>query len=142
MSSRFGLARPTVDTPFHVDWSWFERNQLDSEQVIRDQLCPACARRLVGEEPQDVDAVDLATGEIRMTDSLREAISAHCQWQPGYLSIEQPLAQVLLRLFLANHNQPQSVTEIARRIGRHDDDQLLRLLVSGTVRNGIVAIRR
>lgn len=140
--SRFGSARPTTESLFHVDWTWFDRNQLDSEQVIRDQLCAECTRRLSEEAVGEVDAVDLATGEVRLSDTLREAISAHCQWEPGYLSAEQPLSQVLFRLFLANYNQPQRLSEIARRLGRHDDDQLLRLLMSGTVRNGIVPLRR
>ena len=133
--SRFTFARPTLNTLFHVDWGWFERNHLNSEQVVRDQLCPACARQLVGEPVRELDAVDLTTGLVRRTDSLREAISAHCQWLPSYASGDHPLAQTLLRLFLASHNEPQSVAAMARRLGRHDDEQLLRLLTSGTVLN-------
>ena len=40
MVKALSLIRPTVETPFHIDWDWFERNDVNEEQVMRDQLTP------------------------------------------------------------------------------------------------------
>ena len=53
------IALPTTATRFHVDWSWFERNHLNTEKVIRDQLTPKVAQRFPPDAPiQTLDYVD------------------------------------------------------------------------------------
>ena len=53
---------------------------------------------------------------------------------------DMPLLQSILRLFLANHNQPMSVAEIARRLERHDSQAILKVLTAGEIKNGILPI--
>jgi hypothetical protein len=135
------IARPTPDTRFHVDWSWFERNNLNTEKVIRDQLTHKVAARFpFGEEVPLVDYVNPETGEVVRIDALREAIMSECQFEPHYLTGDIPLIQAVLRVFLANNNQPLTVHEIAQRLERHDPDPILRVLTSGGVQMGIVPI--
>lgn len=133
------IARPTTATRFHVDWSWFERNHLNTEKVIRDQLTPKVAQRFPPDAPiQTLDYVDPYTGEVTPIDSLREAIMSECQWEPHYLTGDMPMIQAVLRVFLANNNQPLTATEIAQRLERLDPDPILRVLTSGGVQMGIV----
>jgi len=133
------IARPTPDTKFHMDWSWFERNHLNAENVIRDQLTPKVAKRFQEGAPiATVDYVDPQTGEVTPLDALREAIMNECQWEPHYLTGDMPLVQAVLRVFLANNNQPLAVTEIAQRLERVDPDPILRVLTSSGVQMGIV----
>lgn len=138
---KFKLRRPTSDTPFHVDWSWFERNNLDAQSVIRNQLTESCRHRLEGREVTEVDHIDPATGEVFRLDTLREAILAECQWEADYISEDLPLAQAILRLFLATNNQPLTPVELAHRLNRHDPDTILRVLTAKGVDNGIVPVR-
>jgi hypothetical protein len=133
------IARPTLETRFHVDWSWFERNHFNAEKVIRDQLTPKVAKRFPVDAPiATVDYVNPQTGEVTPLDALREAIINECQWEPRYLTGDIPLVQAVLRVFLANHNQPLTVIEIAQRLERIDPDPILRVLTSSGVQMGIV----
>lgn len=133
------IARPTAETRFHVDWSWFERNHLNIEKVIRDQLTPKVAQRFPADAPiQTLDYVNPQTGEILQIDALREAIMSECQWEPHYLTGDMPLVQAVLRVFLANNNQPLTAIEIAQRLERIDADPILRVLTTGGVQMGIV----
>ncbi len=88
---KFKLRRPTNETLFHVDWSWFERNNLDPQSVIRNQLTESCRQRYEGREVAEVDHIDPVTGEVFRLDNLREAILAECQWEDDYLSRDLPL---------------------------------------------------
>jgi hypothetical protein len=133
------IARPTLETRFAIDWSWFERSQINAEKVIRDQLPPAVARRF----PEDksipiVDYINPETGEVTQIDALREAIMSECQWEPTFITGDIPVVQAVLRMYLANNNQSLTAVEIAQRLGRHDPEVILRVLTGGGVQMGIV----
>jgi hypothetical protein len=139
---KFKLLRPTLDTPFHIDWGWFERNQLNAESFVRGQLCYSCHQKFEnGLEVEEVDHIDPETGEVFRMDNLRESILAHCQLQPDYLAPDVPVAQAILRIFLANNNHPLSALELSQRLRRSDAESLLRLLTASGVKNGIVPVK-
>lgn len=139
---RFRLARPTVNSYFHVDWDWFRRNKLGIKSLVHNQLCPQCLREFSeGVEVQDVDYIDPETGEVFKINNLWEAILAHCQWQPNYLDNNMPLNQRILRVFLASNNEPMTVKALARELGLYDPNFLLRVLMASGVQNGVVPVR-
>lgn len=138
---KFKLVRPTVNTPFHIDWGWFEQNQLDPESAVRRQLCYRCQQQFEeGLAVEEVDYVDPESGEVLRMDNLRESILAHCREQRDYISEETPLMQSVFRLFLANNNTPLTPQEIAHHLSRADADTILRVLTSG-VKSGVVPLR-
>ncbi|MDQ4079037.1 MAG: hypothetical protein M3220_22690 [Chloroflexota bacterium] len=139
---KFRLLRPTIDTPFHIDWDWFERNNISMESVIRNQLSEEYQRRFEGQEVHEVDYIDPATGEVFRVDNLREAILAEGQWEPDYITRSMPLTQAILRIFLASNNQPLTPVELARRLERHDPEAILRVLTASGVSNGVVPVRK
>jgi hypothetical protein len=139
----FKLLRPTTTTPFHIDWSWFERNGLDVQSLIRNQLSEKSAQMLADGEPvEEVDYVDPETGEVFRIDSLRETILAESRWEPDFINDSLPLMQGIFRLFLAENNRPLTATQIAQRLGRHDPNAILRVLTASGVQNGVVPVRK
>ncbi|MGB0386476.1 MAG: hypothetical protein ACPGWR_16820 [Ardenticatenaceae bacterium] len=139
---KFKMMRPTVDTQFQIEWSWFEQNKLDEHSVVRNQLNYKWRQRFDnGLEVQEVDYIDPETGEVFRMNNLHEAILAECQWEPDYITRDMPLSQSILRLFLANNNQPMSVVEMARRLERHDSQAILRVLINSEIQNGIIQVR-
>lgn len=137
---KFKLMRPTLDMPFHIDWGWFERNNMNPASAIRNQLCDEYQARYAGQEPWEVDYIDPDSGEVLRMDNLREAILSHCRWEPDYITRDMPLAQAIFRLFLASNNTPMTANELARRLERHDPEMILRMLTATEVQNGVVPV--
>jgi hypothetical protein len=138
---KFKLRRPTLDTRFHVDWSWFERNNINPESVIRNQLTESYQQRMAGEEIREVDYIAPDTGEVLRMDNLRETILIEAQWEEGYITSDMPLSQAILRIFLATNNRPMTAREMAQRLERNDPETILRVLTATGVTNGIVPLR-
>ncbi|HYN87273.1 MAG TPA: hypothetical protein VER55_02025 [Ardenticatenaceae bacterium] len=136
------LLRPTLNTRFVIDWDWFQRNRMNPQLAVGNQLCYQCRREFEEGLPvEEVDWVDSETAEVSRIDSMREHILVHCQWKPDYINTTTPLSTAIFRALLANNNRPLSVAELTQRLGRTDPETILRLLTHGEVKNGIVPMR-
>ncbi len=129
---------PTVDTKFHIDLSWWEKQNKDIHVFMRDLLCQECRQSLgVARDVQMVDMVDPETAEVTQVDAIWEAICACCSHKPDYITADTPLLDSIFRTFLANCNQPLSVIELHRRLDKRPADVILRMLTKGAVYLGI-----
>jgi hypothetical protein len=135
--SALALVKPKVDTPFHIDYEWWERNGLDTEMEVRSHLC-ARHREVFAEQSgkTKVDWVNEQTGEVTRVDGPQHALQVHCCHEPDYLSQDLPLVDVVLRVLLANGNTPQTCTELAIKTG-YTPQRILRTLAGGRVYKGI-----
>lgn len=130
--------RPTIDTKFHIDFSWWEKQNRDIRIYMLDHLCPECRENLESIPPTvKVDMVDPETAEVTKVDVVWEAIRACCGQQPGYIAPETPLLDGIFRVFLANGNRPLSVLELHELLNRRPPDTILRVLTKGRVFMGI-----
>jgi len=130
--------RPTIDTKFHIDFSWWEKQNKDVRVFMRELLCPECTTAAAAApDRQLVDMVDPVTAEVTRVDALWEAIRACCSLQPGYITPETPILDSIFRLFLGNGNQPLSVREMHERLDKKPPEVILRLLIHGQVYKGI-----
>ncbi|MCB0076271.1 MAG: hypothetical protein KDD73_02535 [Anaerolineales bacterium] len=137
---KFNIRRPTIDTPFHIDWGWFERNRLSAESAVYNQVCESHRAEVEPAGTDEMDYIDSTTGEVFVTDARREVIMALCQFEDDYISAEMPLHQAVFRLLLASNNRPTSPAEMAAQLNRHDPQTLLRLLTSGSVSYGVIPL--
>jgi hypothetical protein len=140
--SALALVKPTVDTPFHIDYDWWDRKGLDPQMEIISHLCPR-HRAIFAEHTgkRKVDWVDEQTGEVKRVNGPEYALQVHCSQEPDYLSEDLPLVDVILRVFLANGNTPQTCTELAVATG-YAPARILRTLAGGRVYKGIRPVRR
>ena len=53
--------RPTVDTEFHIDLSWWERQNKDIRIFMQDILCQECRQDL--SDPAEAKIVDMVDPE-------------------------------------------------------------------------------
>jgi hypothetical protein len=130
--------RLTVDTKFHIDLTWWEKQHRDIRVLMRDLLCAEC-RENVGNllEPKIVDVVDPDTAEVTRVDAIWEAIRACCSVRQDYITAETPLLDSVFRLFLANGNKPLSVQELYESLDKRPPETILRVLTKGQVYLGI-----
>jgi hypothetical protein len=135
----FARLRPTLDTPFQIDWQWFRQKGIDLNSKRLAHLCQQCRSQFQpGDSVDTLDWIDPASGEVFQVDAISEAIMSHCQWKPDYISSATPVMTGVFRALLANNNRPMTVAQLAQRLGRTDPDTLLRVLTSGPVKEGIV----
>lgn len=113
------LVKPTLDTPFHIDFSWWERSNLSLSTELRAHLCPM--HREVFSTHTDVeriDWVDERTGEVTQVDGLQHILRVHCSKQPDYIRDDLSIVDVVLRVFLANGNKPLNCRELSAIVRR------------------------
>ncbi|HHH40731.1 MAG TPA: hypothetical protein ENK56_01850 [Chloroflexi bacterium] len=129
--------KPTLDTPFHIDYGWWERSGLNLRVYLQSHLCPE-HRKLFADlqEVEEIDWVDEETAEVTRVDGLRHVLRTHCSKQPGYITPHTTLVDAIFRVFLANDNKPLTPVELGQRIGR-DPMMILRALSRGRVYKGL-----
>jgi len=130
--------RPTVDTKFHIDFSWWAKQNKDIHVFMRELLCPeSLAAVNAAPDRQTVDMVDPVTAEVTQMDALWEAIRSCCSLKPDYVAADTPILDSVFRVFLANGNQPLSIVELHERLDKKPAEVILRLLTRGQVYMGI-----
>ena len=131
------LVKPTLDTPFHIDYGWWERKNLRIAVELRAHLCQT--HRDAYKEHHHVemiDWVDERTGEVTQVDGLQHVLRVHCSKQPDYVGENLPLVDAVFRVFLANGNAPLSSRELSSIIGQLPE-RILRTLAGRQVYKGI-----
>jgi len=133
------LIKPTLKTPFHIDYNWWERESRELRIYLRSHLC--AEHRVSYESAEDtgqVDWVDPETAEVQQLDGLQLALRSHCAKLPNYIEPHTSLVDAIFRVFLANGNTPLSSVQIAERISRPNQAQtILRTLSGGRVYKGL-----
>jgi hypothetical protein len=136
-AKRFSLVKPTVDTPFHVDFDWWKKNERDWHVYLRSLLCAEHQEAFSNiEEGETIDWVDPVTAEVKPVEGVQNALMTHCVKQPDFLTVQTALVEAVFRLFLANGNMPMTSKELGARLSR-PADTILRTLAGARVYKGI-----
>ncbi len=113
------LVRPTLDTPFHVDFAWWQENDRDWKVFLRRLLCPEHREQLAElSNGETIDWIDPDTAEVHPVDALQHVVMTHCALQPGFLTENVPLVEAIFRVFLAAGNTPMTPVELGERLNR------------------------
>lgn len=136
-AKRFSLVKPTVDTPFHIDFDWWKKNERDWHVYLRSLLCPEHQDAFANvEEGEMIDWVDPKTAEVKPVEGVQNALMTHCVKQPDFLTNQTALVEAVFRLFVSNGNAPLSSGELGKRLNR-PPEIILRTLASARVYKGI-----
>jgi hypothetical protein len=130
--------RLTPQTRFHIDFSWWEKQNKDIRVFMRDLLCSESREAVEAAAPdQMIDVVNSETAEVSQVNPVWEAIQACCSQRPDYITADTPLLDSIFRTFLANGNKPLSVLELHQRLDKKPPEIILRMLTKGQVYMGI-----
>jgi hypothetical protein len=131
------LLRPTLDTKFHIDYDWWDREDRDLEIYLRSHLCSEHKETFADLDASAlVDNVDPDTAEVTRVPGIQNILITHCAQQPDYITRQTSLVNAVFRVFLANGNSPLTAQEIAERLGRQPY-LVLRTFSSSRVYKGI-----
>ena len=119
---KVSLLKPTLATPFHIDFEWWRLNDSNWHVALQSLLCPE--HQIVFTdlaEGQMIDWVDPETAEVHQMDGVQNALIEHCAKQPGFLDEHTILVDAIFRLLLVSGNTPMSVEEMGTRLNRPAD---------------------
>lgn len=134
---RLSIVKPTVNTPFHVDFEWWKKNERDWHVYLRSLLCAEHQEIFSdAEEGLTIDWVDPVTAEVKPVEGIQNALMTHCVKQPDFLTQQTALVEAAFRLFLTNGNAPLSSNDMGARLNR-PPDIILRTLAGPRVYKGI-----
>ena len=135
---RSSLIKPTLETPFHIDFSWWSEHDREWKVYLRSFLSMEDQERYADIINGDVlvDWVDPETAIVLQVDGLQHVLITHTAQQEGFLQERTALVEAIFRIFLKNGNTPLSILEIADQLKR-DPKQILRTLSGVRVYRGI-----
>ena len=134
---RPSLVKPSVNTPFHVDFAWWQKSERDWHVYLRTLLCPEHQEAFANlEEGQTIDWVDPVTAEVKAVEGVQNTLMTHCVKQPGFLTAQTALVEAVFRLFLANGNMPMSSSDLGAKLNR-PPETILRTLAGARIYKGI-----
>ncbi len=133
--------RPTLDTLFHIDYSWWNKEDRDLRLYLRSHLCAEHRAQLAEADLDDdmIDWIDPNTAEVKRTDALVLLMRTHCARQPEFIGDHTGIVDAAFRVFLTNDNQPLTSRQLAEQINR-DADTILRTIGGKQVYQGIRSI--
>ncbi|RMF46361.1 MAG: hypothetical protein D6755_06675 [Anaerolineae bacterium] len=133
---RFSLVKPTLDTPFHIDFEWWSRSEHNWRVHLMSYLAPEHQQVLANNENETFDTVDPETAEVTQVEALQYLLMAHYARQDTFLSESTSLVETIFRLFLINGNRPLTPREIGERLHR-PPSTILRTLSGRRVYRGL-----
>ncbi len=136
-AKRFSLVKPTLETPFHIDFDWWKQHDNNWRVFLYSYLCPEhqAAFADTGQEVR-VDWVDPETAEVRTVDGLQHILMTHCARQPDFVTSNTTLVDAVFRVLLANGNEPLTPIQLGNAIHR-PPETILRTLSGMQVYRGI-----
>ncbi len=131
------LLKPTVETPFQIDFDWWKEHDRSWRVNLRSCLCEEHQEMyadLSGDEK--VDWIDPETAEVQVVDGLQHTLISHCARQEQFITDQTSLTEAMFRLFLANGNHPLSPDQLAEELNR-SSDKILQTISGPRVYKGI-----
>ena len=130
--------KPDLETKFHIDFDWWEREGRDLRVYLQSHLCPECKVIYTNHRgSEEVDWIDLETAEVTRVDALWQSLRTHCSQRPDFITENTPLTDAVFRAFLANGNAPLSAIELHEILGRRTAETILRTLGGRKIYKGI-----
>lgn len=140
-SRRFSLIKPSLQTPFHIDFDWWQKNERDWHVYLRSLLCPEHQEVFANvQEGELIDWVDPRTAEVKPVDGIQHTLMSHCARRPEFVTEQTAMVEAVFRLFLTNENMPMTSEDLGKHLNR-PPQTILRTLSGPRVYKGIRPIQ-
>jgi hypothetical protein len=118
-SRRSSLIKPTLQTPFHIDFDWWQKSERDWHVYLRSLLCSEHQEVFAEvQEGEMIDWIDPKTAEVRPVDGIQHTLMSHCARRPEFVTDHTALVEAVFRLFLTNENMPMTAEELGSLLNR------------------------
>lgn len=136
-ANRLRLVKPTLQTPFHIDFEWWKQNDRSWQVYLKSYLSEDDLENLkTAGDVQLIDIVDVETAEVHQVDALQHLLITKYAKRDDFITESTSVAESIFRLLLANGNIPLTAGEIGEKLGR-DPKMVLQMLSGARVTKGI-----
>lgn len=134
---RFSLIKPTLQTPFHIDFEWWQKNERDWHVYLRSLLCPEHQALFADvKQGEMIDWIDPKTAEVKPVEGIQHTLMTHCARRPEFVTEQTAMVEAVFRLFLTNENVPMTADELGSLLNR-PPTTILRTLSGPRVYKGL-----
>jgi len=134
---RPSLVKPTLQTPFHIDFDWWQKSERDWHVYLRSLLCLEHQEVFADvREGEMIDWVDPRTAEVKPVDGIQHTLMSHCARRPEFVTEQTAVVEAVFRLFLTNENMPMTAEELGTHLNR-PPQTILRTLSGPRVYKGL-----
>ena len=136
-ANRLRLVKPTIQTPFHIDFEWWKQNDRSWQVYLKSYLSEEDLESLkTAGDAHLIDIVDDETAEVHQVDALQHLLITKYAQRDDFITESTSVAESIFRLLLANGNIPLTAGEIGEKLGR-DPKMVLQMLSGARVTKGI-----
>ena len=136
-TKRSSLVKPTINTPFHIDFTWWKQYDNNWRVYLQGYLCPEHQQTLGQvDTTETIDWIDSETAEVQQVDALQHVLISHCARQEDFVTSHTTLVDAVFRILLANGNTPTSPYVLGKQLSR-PPDVILRTLTGPQVYKGL-----
>ena len=115
---RISLVKPTLNTPYHIDFDWWKQNDQEWRVHLRSCLPPEYQQAFADADTEEVDWVDPETAEVQKVDGLQHVLINYAAETPDFITSQTSMIESIFRLLLANGNSPMTAEELGERLRR------------------------
>lgn len=134
---RNSLIKPTLDTPFHIDFSWWRQNDQEWSVFLRALLGPDHEDTVANMQwDEQLDWVDPHTAEVKRMDAIQYLLISHFAQNDDLMEEGSSLVESVFRVFLKNGNTPLSSHQLGEILER-PPKTILRVLSGDRVYRGL-----
>lgn len=134
---KFSLIKPTVETPFQIDFEWWKQHDNNWRIYLYSCLCEEHQEAYSHiENNAYIDSIDPDTAEVHTVDGLQHVLMTHCAKQPDFITQNTALVDGVFRTLLAHANEPKTPKELSDILGK-PANTILRTLAGPRVYKGI-----
>ena len=135
---RHSLIKPTLQTPFHVDYDWWKLHDTNWKIHLQSCLCDEHKESFDNfDTSSKLDWIDPETAEVHTVDGLQHILMSHCSLQTEFITSYTTIVDAIFRSFLANGNSPLNAEELSEITGKSSQMILRTLSGGGRVYKGI-----
>jgi hypothetical protein len=126
---RYSLVKPTLNTPFHIDFDWWRQNDQEWRVHLRSCLPEEYQQAFAEAETEEVDWVDPETAEVQKVDGLQHTLINYAATNEDFITMRTTMVESIFRVLLANGNTPLTPVELGERLKR--PPQIILRTISG-----------
>jgi len=119
MEHRSSLVKPTLETPYCIDFDWWKEHDRDWKIYMRNFLCAYHSEIMQDiSDNEIIDWIDPITAEVKTVDAIQHTLITHCVKEVDFKTTNSALVDSVFRLFLANGNKPLTCKELGKELGK------------------------